>query len=95
MPVGKNHALIYQHGIKKIPDEMLRYSWLKITREEQKKLGANVLSLSPEKVISRHNANRINSELKRIGVEVIELKFDEAPKTGGSFRCCGLPLERI
>lgn len=94
VPVGKSHALIYPQGIKKIPDEMRLYDWLEINREEQEQLGTNVLSLSPKTVISRHNANRINSELKQI-VKVIELNFDEAPKTGGSFRCCSLPLLRV
>lgn len=95
VPVGTNHALIYPNGIdNKIPAELRRYKWLEVTKEEQGELATNVLSLSESCVVSRHSAVRANKLLKAIGLEVITLKFDEAPKTGGSFRCCTLPLVR-
>lgn len=95
VPVGRNHTLIYPAGIKKVPAEVRNsYQWIEVTREEQNDLSTNVLALSPTQVISRDSAVRVNRELKRAGLEVIPLRFDEAPKTGGSFRCCTLPLVR-
>ena len=95
VPVGKSHCLIYPEGIKgEIPLPLKGYKWLVVTSEEQSQLATNVLLLSDHLVISRMNAQRINAELRSLGLEVIELKFDEAPKTGGSFRCCTLPLWR-
>ncbi|MEK7161495.1 MAG: arginine deiminase family protein, partial [Patescibacteria group bacterium] len=95
VPVGTNHALIYPNGIEgKIPAKLKQYEWLEVTKEEQSQLATNVLSLSKNCVISRHSATRVNKLLEKIGLQVIDLKFDEAPKTGGSFRCCTLPLIR-
>lgn len=95
MPVGEGHALIYPEAMKNIPDSMKsNYQWIVVTREEQENLGTNVLSLSPQKVVSRHVATRINEEMRKAGLEVIELQFDQAPMNGGSFRCCTLPLRR-
>lgn len=95
VPVGRNHALIYPAGIQKVPAEVRNsYQWIEVTREEQNDLAINVLALSPTQVISRDAAVRVNRELERAGLEVIPLHFDEAPKTGGSFRCCTLPLVR-
>jgi NAD(P)H dehydrogenase (quinone) len=70
------------------------YELIEVTREEQKMLGTNVLSLSPDCVVSRDDSVRINSEMRARGIEVIELPYSEPPKTGGSFRCCTLPLHR-
>lgn len=94
VPVGSNHALIYPDGIKEIPPQLNQYHWLEVTRDEQIALATNVLSLSPTIVISRDIATRVNALLEGIGITVIPLVFNEAPKTGGSFRCCTLPLNR-
>lgn len=95
VPVGAKHALIYPDGFQNIPSSINdQYQWINVTREEQRQLATNVLSLSPELVISRDRSERINALLEQIGVQVIPLKFDEAPKTGGSFRCCTLTLNR-
>lgn len=94
VPVGENHALVYAPGFRTVPDRIRAYEWIEIDAEEQFHLGTNVLSISPSCVISRDSARRINDELRTIGLEVIELAFDDTPKGGGSFRCASLPLER-
>lgn len=95
MPVGNGYALIYPDAMKNIPDSIWdNYSWIVVTREEQENLGTNVLSLSPTKVLSRPSSVRLNAEMQKVGIEVIELPFDQAPINGGSFRCCSLPLKR-
>ena len=94
-PVGKKHALIYTKGIDAIPIEIKNnYKWINVSKEEQSELATNVLSISDNTVISRDTSHRINKELEKIGINVCQLSFDNAPKTGGSFRCCTLPLRR-
>jgi N-dimethylarginine dimethylaminohydrolase len=70
------------------------YELVEVTREEQQMLGTNVLSLDPWTVISQPTSQRINAEMRERGIEVIEVPYSEPPKTGGSFRCCTLPLHR-
>lgn len=95
VPVGQQHALIYPNGFRHIPAEITEhYELIPVTRAEQDQLGTNVLSISPTKVISRAHSSRINNEMRAHGLEVFALPFAEAPKTGGSFRCCSLPLWR-
>jgi N-dimethylarginine dimethylaminohydrolase len=95
LPVGSRHALIYPDGFHDIPDSIRNdYEWIEVDRDEQFELATNVLSLSPTTVISRDGATRINGILRSIGLDVIELRFDETPKSGGSFRCASLPLLR-
>lgn len=95
-PVGKKHALIYPDGFKEIPDVIRTFDWIEVTKEEQSALGTNVLSVNEQTVISRKHptCTRVNEEIRKIGMKVIELPFDGAPSTGGSFRCCSLPLVR-
>lgn len=97
-PVGENSALIYMDGIKPIPDFFEReYDLIKINKEEQQALATNVFSISKDLVIARDHpqSKRAVSEMRKRGIEVIELPFDGPPKTGGSFRCCTLPLTRV
>ncbi|MFK8024442.1 MAG: dimethylarginine dimethylaminohydrolase family protein [Ilumatobacter sp.] len=95
LPVGDGHALIYPDGMRDVPAALREtYDLIEVTREEQQMLGTNVLSLSPDTVVSRQASTRINAEMRARGIEVIELPYSEPPKTGGSFRCCTLPLHR-
>lgn len=96
-PVGKKHALIYPAGFEKIPPRLKgKYEWLEVTAEEQSALATNVLSLDEKTVVSRKHQifDRVNKLIREVGLEVVELPFDGAPATGGSFRCCTLPLFR-
>ncbi len=95
VPVGKNNALIYSKGMVSIPKEISDdYDLIDTTCEEQNELLVNVFSLSPEKVVTRDIATRINDEIKNRGIYVCAIPFNEAPKSGGSLRCCTLPLKR-
>ncbi len=96
-PVGEQHALIYEEGFKEIPGFLQQeYQWIKVNREEQQALATNVLSVSKKILIVRDHLQcvRINQLLSDVGLIVEEVKFDAAPSTGGSFRCCSLPLIR-
>ena len=95
LPVGDGHALIYPGGMREVPAAIREtYDLIEVTREEQQVLGTNVLSISPSCVISQPTSERINSEMRARGIDVIEVPYSEPPKTGGSFRCCTLPLHR-
>ena len=95
LPAGNRQALFYPGGIVEIPRSITdQFELIEITSEEQKELAVNVLSLSPRAIISRSRTARVNTLLRETGLEVFELDFDQAPKTGGSFRCCTLPLRR-
>lgn len=96
-PVGQQHCLIYPNGFREIPTVIRdQYAWIEVTKEEQAALATNVLSLDSQTVISRDHpaCTRVNNAMRRIGLRVIEIPFDGAPATGGSFRCCSLPLQR-
>ncbi len=96
-PVGHYHALIYPDGIKEIPPSIYNnYTLIEIDKREQKALAANVLSIKPNLIISRYHPDcaRVNEVIRQIGIEVVTIPFDGPPATGGSFRCCSLPLVR-
>lgn len=95
LPVGEHSALIYPEGMRDIPASIREtYDLIEVTREEQQRLGTNVLSIDPKTVVSQETSTRINDEMRARGIDVIELPYSEPPKTGGSFRCCTLPLHR-
>lgn len=96
-PLGHKHALIFPGGFRELPQPIRdQYDWIEVSAEEQAALGTNVLSIDPKTVISRRHSSclHINAAIREAGLRVIELPFDGAPATGGSFRCCSLPLHR-
>ncbi|OAT82643.1 hypothetical protein A6P54_08870 [Bacillus sp. MKU004] len=94
--ISENEALIYREGLR--GDDITRLSsqfdLIDVCREEQFTMGVNVLSIGNKKVISLPINKGVNKELRDRGFEVIEVEFDEIIKSGGSFRCCTLPLLR-
>lgn len=96
-PVGEDMALIYPDGFEKAPIEITdHYELIEIDRKEQQALATNVLSLDHKRILARNHPDcqRVNQILREKGFELIELPFDAAPSSGGSFRCCSLPLYR-
>ncbi len=97
-PLGLGHALIYKEGLEVIPAEITgRYSLIPVDRFEADALATNILSIRPDTLIARSapECARVNAELRKSGYQVIEVKFDLVPSTGGSFRCATLPVRRI
>ncbi|MCA0971460.1 hypothetical protein LCM20_12715 [Halobacillus litoralis] len=71
-----------------------KFTTIEVTEEEYFTLGPNVLSIGNRKIISLEQNKRVNQKLREKGFHVIEIDFSEIIKSGGSFRCCSLPLYR-
>lgn len=97
-PVGSEHALFYADGFRKRPDAIYdlfgERNLISLTGEEMYHLMPNIFSVSPTTVVSEPGFTRINDELRRIGLTVLETPYHEVGKIGGLLRCSTLPLRR-
>ena len=57
-------------------------------------MGTNVLSIGENRVFSLPTNHGVNEQLRQHGYQVLEVDFSEIIKSGGSFRCCSMPLLR-
>jgi len=89
-------ALIFPQAFSAKTVEMLakRYHLIKVSPEEQFTMGTNVLSIGNKKVFSLPMNKEVNEKMRAEGYEIIEVDFSEIIKSGGSFRCCTMPIER-
>ncbi|SEM14183.1 N-Dimethylarginine dimethylaminohydrolase [Mesobacillus persicus] len=71
-----------------------RYELIEVSKEEQFTLGTNVLSIGNKRILSLPVNKGVNKQLRDRGFEVIEVDITEIIKSGGSFRCCTLPILR-
>ncbi|MET3695892.1 N-dimethylarginine dimethylaminohydrolase [Bacillus oleivorans] len=71
-----------------------RYDLIEVNGDEQFQLGTNVLSIGNKKILSLPVNTEVNRELRKRGYEIIEVDITEIIKSGGSFRCCTMPLVR-
>lgn len=94
--VSPTHALIYPDALSQEARNILKkhYTLMAVEKEEQFAMGTNVLAIGDGKIISLPQNNLVNDKLKANGFDVIEIDFSEIIKSGGSFRCCTMPLTR-
>ncbi|MFJ7468524.1 dimethylarginine dimethylaminohydrolase family protein [Peribacillus frigoritolerans] len=94
--ISPTEALIFPESFTKKEMDLLasRYDMIEVTKEEQFTLGTNVLSIGNKKLFSLPCNKQVNSQLRDRGYEVIEVDISEIIKSGGSFRCCTMPLLR-
>ncbi|OAH57697.1 hypothetical protein AWH48_01370 [Domibacillus aminovorans] len=94
--VSPNEALIFPEAIDHNTVKMLssRFDLIEVTEKEQFTLGTNVLSIGRKKVFSLMGNHDVNNRLTERGYDVIEVDISEIIKSGGSFRCCTLPILR-
>ena len=90
-------ALIYPPAfssgdLRRIQD---RFDTITVTDEEFFTLGPNVLSIGDGNIISLKQNERLNHLMEERGLQVIGIDFSEIIKSGGSFRCCSLPIYRV
>ncbi|MFC4355531.1 dimethylarginine dimethylaminohydrolase family protein [Chryseomicrobium palamuruense] len=95
--ISKTHALIYPAALSKEAYELLaqHFTLIEVGEEEQFAMGTNVLAVGQKQIISLPQNKKVNAQLKLHGFRVIEIEFSEIIKSGGSFRCCTMPLTRI
>lgn len=94
--LSHHEILIYPEAFTEKDLLMLKkhYDLIEISEQEQFTLGPNVLSIGQKKVISLPINQETNAALTASGYTVIEVDFSEIIKSGGSFRCCTLPIRR-
>lgn len=94
--LSPTQALIFPGALREKELELLakRFDLIEVSKEEQFTLGTNVLSIGRKKVFSLPINQNVNQALRRNGYEVIEVDLSEIIKSGGSFRCCTLPILR-
>ncbi|SDM70872.1 dimethylarginine dimethylaminohydrolase family protein [Sediminibacillus halophilus] len=89
-------ALVYPDAFTSEDYQKLKqnYQLIEVSAAEQFSMGTNVLSIGGGKVISMPQNKDVNEKMRRAGFHVIEVEFSEIIKSGGSFRCCSLPMYR-
>jgi N-dimethylarginine dimethylaminohydrolase len=89
-------ALIFPEALSGQTINLLaeHYDLIRVSEEEQFHLGVNVLSIGEKRVFSQPQNTKVNHQLTSRGYQVIEIDFSEIIKSGGSFRCCTMPLVR-
>jgi N-dimethylarginine dimethylaminohydrolase len=94
--LSPTEALIFPEALEAETVNFLasRYKLINVSKEEQFTMGTNVLSIGNKKVFSLPMNHQVNEEIRRHGYEVIEVDFSEIIKSGGSFRCCTMPITR-
>ena len=89
-------GLLFPEALDTETIEMLsgKYKLIEVSEEEQFTMGTNVLSIGDKKVFSLPQNMKVNTQIREHGFNVIEVEFSEIIKSGGSFRCCSMPVER-
>ncbi len=89
-------GLIFPQALAAETVEMLasKYELIEVSAEEQFSMGTNVLSIGNKKVFSLPQNKNVNAGIRAHGFNVIEVDFSEIIKSGGSFRCCSMPIAR-
>jgi N-dimethylarginine dimethylaminohydrolase len=94
--ISPSEALVFSPALHQDDLDQLsaRYELIEVTKSEQFTMGTNVLSIGRERIFSLPVNKEVNRQLYGRGYEVIETDISEIIKSGGSFRCCTLPLVR-
>jgi N-dimethylarginine dimethylaminohydrolase len=94
--ISPDTALIYRPALTEEDIDLFssRYELIEVSEDEQFTLGTNVLSIGNKKILSLPINKQVNQNLRNRGFEVIEVDISEIIKSGGSFRCCTLPILR-
>ncbi|BCB05538.1 dimethylarginine dimethylaminohydrolase family protein [Bacillus sp. KH172YL63] len=94
--ISSEWAIVYPPAFS--PEDLAlikeHYQVITVSDDEQFQMGPNVLAIGDNKIISLVQNHSMNERIRDKGFEVIELDLSEIIKSGGSFRCCTLPLIR-
>lgn len=94
--ISEEAALVYPPAFSKKDLEKIQkhYNIIEVSDREQFQMGPNVLAIGDKKIISLSQNKQLNERIREKGFTVIETDFSEIIKSGGSFRCCSLPVIR-
>ncbi|QKS73046.1 hypothetical protein FLK61_41380 [Paenalkalicoccus suaedae] len=94
--LSETEALVFPEAFEPEVVEQLAkmYKLIEVSSEEQFTMGTNVLSIGGGRVLSLPVNRDVNYQLRQRGYDVMEIDFSEIIKSGGSFRCCSMPLVR-
>ena len=94
--LSSKDALIYPDALDQETFEHLSsmYHLIEVSEQEQFSMGTNVLSIGQNRVLSLPVNRGVNDQMRKHGYEVLEVDFSEIIKSGGSFRCCSMPIVR-
>jgi N-dimethylarginine dimethylaminohydrolase len=94
--ISPTEALVFSPALREEELNFLskRYKLIEVSKEEQFTMGTNVLSIGNKKIFSLPCNKQVNEQLRKKGYDVVEIDISEIIKSGGSFRCCTLPLLR-
>lgn len=94
--LSSKDALIFPDALDpKIVERLsTMYHLIEVNEREQFSMGTNVLSIGQKRVISLPINQEVNDQLRKHGYQVLEIDFSEIIKSGGSFRCCSMPISR-
>lgn len=97
-PAGPGHAIFYEGGFAGRPEAIFdligESNLLRVSGSDMFALRPNLFSIAPDKMVSAPSFTGINDALRRIGITVVEVPYEEVGKLGGLFRCSTLPLRR-
>lgn len=94
--VSPDIALIFSPAFEEKELELFtsKYELIEVSEDEQFTLGTNVLSIGNGRIFSLPVNKKVNQQLSDRGFEIFEADISEIIKSGGSFRCCTLPILR-
>ncbi|WP_256860505.1 dimethylarginine dimethylaminohydrolase family protein [Paraliobacillus ryukyuensis] len=95
--IAPNMVLVYPKAFAEKELEKIRQHYeyiIEVSEDEAFTLGTNVFMLDHKTVISLPENQQVNQQLRAHDFYVIEVPFNEIIKSGGSFRCCTLPVLR-
>jgi glycine amidinotransferase len=80
--------------VEGLPDLIRDWDVIEVTAGEQEALATNALILDSTRMICDERHSRVSDELRKRGIEVIEVPFDGPAFFGGGPRCSHHPLRR-
>lgn len=93
--INPNLALIYKDGLEEDSYKLLdKLTKIEVTAQEQFELATNVFVIDSNTIIMNSNHKRIESELRKLNINVIPINLTQTAKDGGAFRCTTCPIER-
>lgn len=95
--VGEKIAVVSTEALPKWFVRMLKkrgFTLIDVPQEGVFRHHCNLQNIGNNKVISFKNNNFVNKEMRKLGLEVIEINLEEILKGGGGPHCMTFPLER-